>query len=100
MRIWRCGAMLASFFFSGICFAQVPTTPIPASTPSDISVSFIFASKDQTSSHYGLGGQFTASHFVNDKIGYQVEGDYLKMDIYNLRDRSEEHTSELQSLRH
>ena len=84
MNIRLCRAMLAMFLFSGICFAQVPQPPIPAPSLSDISLGFIFAGKQP--SHYGVGGQFTASRFVNDRLGFQVEGDYLRTDEFNLRD--------------
>ncbi len=85
MKVRLCCAILVLFLFSGICFAQVPASPLPAPS-SDISVSFIFAAKDRSVFDNGFGGQFTMSHFVNDKVGFQVEGDYLKMDFQNLRD--------------
>lgn len=78
--------MLALSLFSGIGFAQVPTPPLATPSSSDVSVSFVLAGRDPSAPYYGVGGQFTASHFINDRLGFQVEGDYLRTDIDNMRD--------------
>jgi hypothetical protein len=86
MKIWFCGVMSVLVLFSGICVAQVPAPPIRTPWASDASVSFIVAGRDPSSPYYGVGGQFIVSHYVNNRLGFQVEGDYLRTDSYNLRD--------------
>lgn len=86
MKIRLCGAMLALFVLAGVCVAQVPTPPLSTPSSSEASFSFVTPVRDPSAPYYGVGGQFTVSHYVNGVLGFQAEGDYLRTSTDNFRD--------------
>jgi hypothetical protein len=85
MKIKLCCAMLLLFMLVGACFSQTPKPVLEgAEVANEVSADFLLPAKDQ--SHIGFGGQLTASHFFNDYIGAQLQGDYLKTNEYGLHD--------------
>ena len=86
MKIWLRGAITVLFLFSGICFAQVPIAPLPTPSSSEFSFSYLGVAKNRTLSQTGFGGAITASHYINSALGFQVEGDYVRMNFQNIRD--------------
>jgi hypothetical protein len=83
MKIRLCYSLLVLFLFAGICFAQRPAPALDQAL-NEVSADLLLPIKDQ--SHTGIGGQFTAAHYFGDNFGFQLQGDYLATDEYNLRD--------------
>jgi hypothetical protein len=85
--LYRCAFALFSVL-SAACLAQQPT-PVKASfaSASDLSANFVLPVKDTGLSHYGMGGELSASHFLTSRVAVQVEGDYLRTDYLVFRDR-------------
>jgi hypothetical protein len=58
-----------------------------SASASDVSANFVLPVKDTGLSHYGVGGELSASHFLTSHVAVQVEGDYLRTDYLVFRDR-------------
>jgi hypothetical protein len=85
--LYRCAFALLSVLSAG-CLAQQPTPVIAGSaSTNDVSANFVLPVKDIGLSHYGMGGELSASHFLTGHIAVQVEGDYLRTDYLAFRDR-------------
>lgn len=88
MKILYRSALALFSVLSAACLAQQPT-PVTASfaSASDFSADFVLPVKDIGLSHYGMGSELSASHFLTSHVAVQVEGDYLRTDYLVFRDR-------------
>jgi hypothetical protein len=85
--LYRCVFALVSVL-SVACLAQQPTPVIAGlASASDLSANFVLPVKDLGLSHYGMGGELSASHLLTSHVAVQVEGDYLRTDYLVFRDR-------------
>lgn len=88
MKIRICNSLFFSLWFSGISLAQAPAPPLVGSLAApEVSINLLLPMKDHDLSHYGFGGQLTATQFLDPHIGIQVQGDYVQTHGFDFHDR-------------
>lgn len=86
MKIQYLCALVLFCMLSAACLAQRPSPVVADSiSASDVSVNFLLPVKDLGLSHYGQGAELSASHYLTNHLGVQIEGDYLRTNYLALR---------------